>query len=110
VSITGISIAGTDAGNNSLANTTATAMADITPRGLTVSATADDKVYDGNANAVAHLSDNRVSGDTLADTYASASFPDKTVGAGRVVSITGISISGTDAGNYSLTSTTATAT
>jgi hypothetical protein len=109
ISVAGISIAGADSNNYSPVNATASATADITIRGLTVSATADDKIYDGNATAIAHLSDNRVSGDTFAEAYTAASFPDKTVAPGRTVSITGISISGGDAGNYNLSATTATA-
>jgi hypothetical protein len=110
ITVSGISISGADLINYSLANITTTATADITARTLTVSATADDKVYDGNNSATAHLSDNRISGDTFTETYTAASFPDKTVGAGRTVSITGISISGGDAGNYILNAATATAT
>src|SRR5262249_28782458 len=46
ISVGGISITGADAANYS-ANTSASAMADITARSLTVSATGTDKVYDG---------------------------------------------------------------
>ena len=59
---------------------------------------------------MAHLSDNRVSGDTFTDSYTSATFNNKNVGTGKAVSVTGIAISGTDAGNYTLTSTTASTT
>jgi hypothetical protein len=45
ISVGGISVAGTDAANYS-ANTSASTMADITARSLTVSATGTDKVYD----------------------------------------------------------------
>ncbi len=110
ISVAGISMAGADANNYSPINASATATADITARVLTVSATADDKIYDGNATANAHLSDNRVSGDSLAETYTAAAFSDKTVGVGKAVTVTGISISGGDAGNYGLGATTATAT
>ena len=110
ITVSGISISGADLTNYSLANVTATATADITARTLTVSATADDKVYDGNNLATAHLSDNRISGDTFTETYTAATFADKTVASGKTVSITGISIAGGDAGNYILGATTATAT
>src|SRR5204863_291513 len=46
----------------------------ITPRPLTVSATGVNKVYDGTTTATVTLSDNRVAGDTLTASYASASF------------------------------------
>ena len=109
VSVTGISISGADAGNYTF-NTTASATADITPRDLTVTAAADNKVYDATTTAVAHLSDDRISGDVLTVSYTSASFSDKNVGTDKAVSVSGISISGTDAGNYNLLNTTASAT
>src|SRR6185295_17188529 len=99
VSVSGISISGTDAGNYTF-NTTASTTADITARALTISATGVNKVYDGTTTATVTLSDNRVSGDVFTDSYTSASFADKNVGTGKTVSVSGISISGTDAGNY----------
>src|SRR5206468_1816030 len=44
--------------------------------------------------------DNRVSGDSLSTSYTSASFANKSVGTNKTVSVGGLSISGTDAGNY----------
>src|SRR5206468_1395716 len=104
ISVSGISISGTDAGNYA-ANTTATASADITARALTVSASGLNKVYDGNSTATVTLSDNRLSDDVFTDSYTTATFGDKNVGAGKTVSVSGISISGTDAGNYTANST-----
>src|SRR6185369_17033603 len=66
-----VSVSGTDAGNYTF-NTTASTTADITARALTVSATGVNKVYDGTTSATVTLSDNRVSGDTLTDSYTSA--------------------------------------
>src|SRR5205823_43334 len=65
VSVVGISITGADGGNYALQNTTASTAANITAEALLVTATADNKVYDGTTSAVAHLTDNRVSGDAL---------------------------------------------
>ena len=59
VSVTGITISGTDASNYSF-NTTASTTADITAAALTVSATGVNKVYNGDATATVTLSDNRV--------------------------------------------------
>jgi hypothetical protein len=109
ITVSGISISGADLTNYSLVNVTVTTTADIAARTLTVSATAADKMYDGNNSATAHLSDNRIAGDTFTETYTAATFPDKAVAPGRTVTITGISISGGDAGNYSLSATTASA-
>src|SRR5439155_24266242 len=75
---------------------------------LTVSATGVNKVYDGTTTATVTLSDNRVSGDAVTDSYTSASFADKNVGTGKAVSVSGISISGTDAGNYIFNTTAST--
>ena len=110
VSVSGISISGTDAGNYNLLNTTASITANITARDLTVTATGINKQYDGNADATVTLSDDRVSGDVFTDSYTTASFDNKNVGVGKLVSVSGISISGTDAGNYNLLSTTASTT
>lgn len=109
VNVSGISITGTDAGNYTF-NTTASTTANITQRDLSATATADNKVYDGTTNAVAHLSDDRVSGDVLTASYAAANFNNQNVGTGKPVSVTGISISGADAGNYNLLNTSASTT
>ena len=108
VSVSGISINGTDAGNYTLLNNSATTTADITARSLIVSATGIDKIYDGTTTATVTLSDNRVAGDVFTSTYTGASFADKNVGNGKAVTVTGISISGADAGNYTYNTTAAT--
>src|SRR5207249_517176 len=107
VSVSGISISGTDAGNYTF-NTSATTTANITPRALTISAAGVNKVYDGNTTATVTLSDNRVSGDVFTDSYTSATFNNKTVGTAKPVSVSGISISGTDAANYTFNTTSST--
>src|SRR6266478_5156020 len=107
VNVNGISISGTDAGNYTF-NTTATTTADITPRPLTVSAAGVSRVYDGTTAATVTLSDNRVSGDVFTDSYTSATFVNKNVATGKTVNVSGISISGTDAGNCTFNSTAST--
>ncbi|HSZ54922.1 MAG TPA: YDG domain-containing protein [Tepidisphaeraceae bacterium] len=109
VSVSGISLTGADAGNYT-ANTTALTVANITPRNLTITATGVNKVYDGTTTASVTLSDNRVTGDSLTDNFTAASYADKNVANGKTVSISGITVSGTDAGNYTATNTTASAT
>src|SRR5581483_6730776 len=89
-------------------NATAAATADITARALTVSATGVNKVYDGTPAATVTLSDNRVAGDVFTAGYTAATFSDKNVGTGKTVTVSGISISGTDAGNYTVTATAGT--
>ncbi|MFN4257951.1 MAG: beta strand repeat-containing protein [Gemmataceae bacterium] len=110
VTISGVNLSGADAGNYTLTSPPTSSQADITVRTLTVSATAENKVYDGNANATVNLSDNRVAGDVLTISFTSATFNNKNVGTNKTVTVSGISITGTDAGNYTLGSTTATTT
>jgi hypothetical protein len=100
VSISGISLSGADAANYALAATTATASADITPRTLTATASSAGKVYDGTTAASVTLGDNRVAGDQLTLSAASTAYADKNAGAGKTVNVDGVTLSGTDAGNY----------
>jgi hypothetical protein len=99
VTVTGIGISGADAGNYTCNATTAT-IADITARALTVTAAGANKVYDGTAAATVTLSDNHLSGDIVTESYSTATYGDKNVGASKPVSVSGISLSGADAGNY----------
>jgi sugar lactone lactonase YvrE len=110
VTITGIGINGGSSLDYVLATTTAATTASITPRPLTVTALGMDKVYDGTTAAGVALSDDRVSGDDLADHYGSADFVDANVGVSKTINVAGISMSGADSGNYSLQNTSATAT
>lgn len=107
VNITDIAVSGGPVGNYVLASTTAATTASITLRPLTVMATGIDKVYDGNSAAAITLSDDRVSGDVLADSFTDANFADANTGTGKTITVNGISINGTDADNYSLQNTTA---
>ena len=107
VNVSGISISGADAGNYTLDDTTAVTAASIAKATLTVTATADNKVYDGTTTATVAFNDNRMAGDTLAHSYIAATFASRHFGTGKTVTVSGISISGADAGNYALTSTTA---
>jgi hypothetical protein len=110
VTIAGITLTGTDAGNYTLTSSTASGTASITVKSLTISATASDKVYDGNTTATATLTDNKISGDDLIVNKTGATFDNKNIGKGKTVTIAGITLTGTDAGNYTLTSSTATGT
>ena len=107
VSVSGISIGGADATNYALQNTTTATVANITPAPLTVSATGVNKVYDTTTGATATLSDNHLGSDVVTDAYAGASFADKNAAKGKAVSVSGISIGGSDAANYALQNTTA---
>ena len=110
VNVSGISISGTDASNYTLQNTTAATTANITPRALTVTATGINRVYDASTDATVSLSDNRLGNDVVTDSDTAAAFTSKNVGTARTVQVSGIAISGTDAGNYTLQNVTATTT
>jgi filamentous hemagglutinin family protein len=86
-----------------------TTRASITPRPLSVTASGTNKVYDGRTADSVTLADNRIAGDLLTVTSAAANFVDPNVGNGKAVSVTGISVTGADAANYSANATAATA-
>jgi gliding motility-associated-like protein len=69
-----------------------------------------NKTYDGNRIAEVIFTDNRLTGDELTVDKTAATFDTKDVGSGKTVTVTGVAITGTDAGNYSLTSSTVTGT
>ncbi|SMD04457.1 MBG domain-containing protein, partial [Sporomusa malonica] len=63
-------------------------------------------VYNGTTGASVTYSDNRIDSDALS-VSGTAAFGDKNVGTGKTVSVSGIALSGADAGNYNLQNTTA---
>src|SRR5439155_14101170 len=103
---TGLSLSGADAGNYTV-NSTATTTADITALGITGSITANSKTYD--ANTAATIATRSLSGvmapDAVSYVGGTATFGDKNVGTGKRVTGTWLSLSGADAGNYSVNST-----
>ncbi|WP_184301128.1 YDG domain-containing protein, partial [Roseateles oligotrophus] len=93
----------------SLQNDTATgAIGEITPKSVGAAlGSVKDKVYDGKLSAeLASVSlAGLVAGDEVQASGGSASFADKNVGKDKSVSISGLSLSGADAGNYSFDGT-----
>lgn len=84
-------------------------IATINRRDLTVSANAVNKGYDGTTADTATLASNQLAGDVLTLNYGAANFADKNAGNGKVVTVTGVNISGgTDAANYRLVQPTVT--
>src|SRR5262249_29130039 len=81
----------------------------ISPKGLTVTATGVDKVYDSTTLAQVNLASTGVLvGDQVSFSYTTAAFADRNAGNGKVVNVNGISLSGSDAGNYTANSTATT--
>ena len=95
-------------GRPNYADQTGTAAIVITSRPLTVSATGTNKVYDATITAAVTLSDNRIAGDVFTASNAAATFNNKNVGSAKPVQVTGIAISGPQAGNYSPNTTAST--
>ncbi|WP_174560942.1 YDG domain-containing protein, partial [Acinetobacter bouvetii] len=103
VTATGLRLSGADAGNYVLASTIATNTANITPATLTATMTAQNKVYDAGTSAIVRYGDDRITGDVVT-VNGTANFSDKNVANGKVVTATGLRLSGADAGNYVLAS------
>ena len=76
--------------------------------------TAANRTYDGTTAATLDTTDASfsgiVSGDSLSIGSASGAFTDKNAGMGKIVTVTGITLGGADAGNYTLLSDAATTT
>ncbi len=117
VRLTGSSLSGTDALNYTLSLVGApTSLADITEFGLNVTGvTADNKVYDGTTNAVINTAGANLTGIlgsdivTLVSSSATGSFENKNAGVGKIVNTNGFTITGPDAGKYTLIQPTVTA-
>ena len=84
----------------------------VTAATVTPSVTASSKVYDNGTTAT--ITGRSLAGvigaDAVTLTGGSGSFASKTVGTGQTVTVTGLALSGAAAGNYQLSSTTATTT
>jgi hypothetical protein len=108
VTVTGTTLSGADAPNYTLGAVTANT-ADITALGVTGSYTAANKVYNGNAVAVlsAPIVTGAIAGDAVSLTGGTGAFADKNVGTGKPVSVTGATLTGADAPNYTLGAVTA---
>jgi hypothetical protein len=88
-----------------------TTTADITAKALAASFSGTSKVYDGGvAASVTGSSTDKLTGDVLTYDVTSASFDNKNVGDNKQISVSGISLGGSDAGNYVLQTINASAT
>jgi autotransporter-associated beta strand protein len=110
VTASGLTLGGANAADYILSATTATTTASITAASLTVKATAEDKTYDGTAVETSiTLTDTPYGADVVTASYTSAQFSDRNAGVSKTVTVSGIALGGTDAGNYALANPTATA-
>jgi hypothetical protein len=116
VAIAGLALTGADVGNYKLVTANTSTQANITAKPLTIAGiTAANKVYDGKTDAT--LSGGTltgvVAGDSVALSAPIGTFADKNAGTAKAVNVTGLALSGTDVGNYTVaagTTTTATTT
>ncbi len=77
--------------------------ASITPKTITATVAADNKTYDGTVtDTMTYQLPGKVTGDNLSLAY-SAAFADPNAGQGKTVTVSGISLTGSDAANYTLT-------
>ncbi|WP_018264822.1 two-partner secretion domain-containing protein [Methylosinus sp. LW4] len=96
---------GGKASNYSVAKTTT---ATIGQKPITATVAGQNKVYDGTTDdTISWALPGTVAGDSLALSYATPQFSDKNAGTGKAVTVAGLTLTGTDAGNYLLQSTTA---
>lgn len=112
VTVTGITLAGSHADRYELEIKGATA--DITPYPLNYketsvqagdtnafSVSADEKVYDASNAATLHVQFTKIAGDDI-EAKANGVFKDPNAGTGKDITVTSVSLTGTDAGNYKL--------
>ena len=114
IDYTGVALTGTGAGNYTLAATTAQGAGTISRRALTVdTVAAQSKTYDGTTSADTSkfraALGNLVTGEenSVTATAAGAAYNDKNVAGANKVGYTGLALTGTGAGNYTLAATTA---
>ena len=114
VTVGGLTLAGPDGGNYQLTGITTT-QANILRAQLTGvnGVSAIDKVYDGNTVAALNTSTASITGlipgDSVSVVSGVGAFSDRHVGTGKLVSIVGINLGGTDGGNYTFGSFASTA-
>ena len=112
VNVTGLALSGSLSSNYTMPATAAAVTANITSAPLSViNLTANNRTYDGTATNIVLSGTAALSGVISNDVVnlvgpPLASFPAKTVGTNLTVTVTGYTISGTDAGNYTLSQPT----
>ena len=116
VTATGLTLSGADAARYVLSSTSAATTADVTALGLTVAGViASNKPYDATTVATLNVGGASLSGAiggdpvTLVTTSAAGSFDTPEPGIGKTVTISGLTLGGASAGNYSVTQPVTTA-
>jgi hypothetical protein len=103
VNVGGTALTGADAGNYTF-TIPANAFADILKKAISASVTANNKIYDGTTTGTGTVTLNGVvSGDTVGASGTTFAFADKNAGTDKTVSVGGTTLTGADAGNYTVT-------
>ena len=112
VSVSGLALSGASSGNYTLSSTsTSGAIGAITQATLTASLTGTvSKIYDGTTAATLSDANYSLSGAINGDTVAlndptSGTYDNANAGTGKLVTVSGLAISGADSGNYMLAAT-----
>jgi hypothetical protein len=110
VSVNGLTLSGSDAGNYQLASTSVSGtVGTILAKALSIlGVSVQDKTYDGTTAATINASSATFSGKIAGDTVnlnagtLTGAFIDKNAGNGKIVVVSGFSLSGADSSNYTL--------
>ena len=101
-------LTGADGGNYTLA-ANPSAFANVARRVITFTPVVTTKMYDGTTSAAGILANNVISGDNVTVTFGDVSFANADAGVGKLVTATGIAVTG-DLSNYSWSPSNTTAT
>jgi hypothetical protein len=104
VTVNGYTLGGADAGNYNVIQPSGLT-AEITKANVTVTGvTAANKIYDGSKAATLSgtATVSAIAGDAVSLSGGTAAFADKNAGTGKVVTVSGYTLAGADAGNYNL--------
>ena len=102
-----LGLTGADAGNYLLSSSSALTTATINRASLSASVLGVDKTYDGTAAASFTDSLSGVLGDDVVRLTGTGVFVDKNAGLNKQVTVSGLGLTGADAGNYMLSSSSA---
>jgi filamentous hemagglutinin family protein len=111
VTVTGLALSGADSADYTLASASVSgAVGIIDPAMISAALTGTvEKTYDGTTAATLTAANYQlngvIGGDTVTLSPTSASYDTKNVGTGKIVTVTGLALSGADRGNYMLSST-----
>ncbi|MFN3496825.1 MAG: YDG domain-containing protein, partial [Pannonibacter indicus] len=120
ISVFGLALAGADAGNYELANALGNSFnvsttAAITPKTLTLTGVSGlTRIYDGTTAVALDLTGAQLSGTILGDDVSLATalgiYADKNAGTGKLITVSGLTLGGMAAGNYTVSITPGTVT